>query len=68
MLELSPERNATLLNYQMKSDLFDLETLKEAEDFVLWKFKEAVFIGQMQKGKRHGWGVMKYEGKRVYEG
>ena len=54
--------------YQMITDLFDFEELKTREIFAIKRYKESLYRGEVQEGKRHGQGICVYEIGRVYEG
>lgn len=54
--------------YNMESNLFNYEELKEQENFAIKKYNDAVYRGELVNGKRHGVGVMVYRKARVYEG
>ena len=42
--------------------------LEQLDGFSVRKFPDAVFIGQIDNGKRHGKGLMRYKNGRQYEG
>ena len=42
----------------------ELETLKSLPNYTERKYNEAVYIGQMKDGQRHGQGAMKYKSGR----
>lgn len=53
----------------MNSTLFDYEELKLKPDFLILKFKDALYRGQIKNSdQREGLGVMIYESGRIYEG
>ncbi len=53
----------------MISNLFTYEEVQEKPDFMIIKFKDATYRGQIKdKDLREGLGVMEYENQRVYEG
>ena len=65
--DLNDER-VTSLN--LKTDLFDIETLKASENFCLKTYKDSYYIGEIrtEKNIREGMGVIVYENGRYYEG
>lgn len=52
----------------MLTDLFDFETLTQAEHFAIKRYKDSVYRGEIVDKQRHGLGVCVYENGRVYEG
>jgi len=52
----------------MSSDLFNYNEIKNSESFGVKKMADAIYRGQIKDEKRHGYGVMVYNTKRVYEG
>lgn len=67
-MDASPLDPATLDKYQPEWAEFDFDNLKQSEGYIVKKFPEAIYMGQIKDGKRHGQGVMKYISNRVYEG
>jgi hypothetical protein len=57
----------TIIQYKMKSDLFNLEELKKDPDFSVKRLGDAVYMGIIKDGKREGKGIMRYK-NRLYEG
>ena len=55
-------------DYTMESNMFDYDLVKQSESFALKKYQDAIFRGEIQQGKREGYGVMVYRKNRVYEG
>lgn len=45
-----------------------METIKNNPCLQLKKFRESVFLGEIQEGKRNGLGLMLYANGRLYEG
>lgn len=56
------------VDYEMESQVFDFELLKQSVSFGIKNYSEAVYRGELQNGKRFGLGVMQYRKARVYEG
>ena len=52
----------------MESNMFDYEQIKTSEAFGIKKYQDAVYRGELETGRRHGFGVMVYRKNRVYEG
>ena len=52
----------------LESNEIDLAELQAAEGFTERRFPQAIYLGIMFEGKRHGRGVMKYANGRQYEG
>ena len=52
----------------MESTVFDYEEVKKMQSFGIKKYSDAIYRGELQSGKRHGFGVMLYKKNRVYEG
>ncbi len=52
----------------MESQVFDYELLRQAPEFGMKQYNEAVYRGELINGKRNGLGVMQYRKARVYEG
>ena len=48
--------------------MFDYEILRQAPEFGMKHYNEAVYRGELINGKRQGLGVMQYRKARVYEG
>ena len=68
---ISPEawtEQSESIEYVMESKVFDYELLKQAPDFGMKQYNDAVYRGELVNGKRHGIGVMQYRKARVYEG
>jgi hypothetical protein len=51
-----------------QSDFVSLAALLRSPHQQLRKFRESVFLGEVQEGRRHGSGIMLYTNGRVYEG
>ena len=62
------EQIAETMDYQMESQVFDFEILKQSPEFGMKNYNEAVYRGELTNGKREGLGVMQYRKARVYEG
>ena len=52
----------------LESNEIDLADLQAADGFTERRFPQAIYLGIMLDGKRHGRGVMKYANGRQYEG
>jgi hypothetical protein len=52
----------------MESQVFDYELLRQANEFGMKQYNEAIYRGELVNGKRNGLGVMQYRKARVYEG
>ena len=48
----------------LESPEFDFEELKELPNYFEKRYSDALYMGQMQNGKRHGKGVMRYRNGR----
>ena len=48
--------------------MFDYELLRQATNFGMKHYKDSVYRGELENGKRNGLGVMQYHKSRVYEG
>ena len=48
----------------LESNEIDLEDLQQSEGFTERRFPQAIYLGIMAEGKRHGRGVMKYANGR----
>ena len=53
---------------RLESNEVDLQTLKQIDGFKEMRYKDAIYVGLLVSGKRHGKGVMKYRNGRQYEG
>lgn len=56
------------LDYTPENPEFDFESVKASPHFKVKTLPEAVYMGEIQNGVRHGLGVMRYNSGRVYEG
>ena len=52
----------------MQSNMFDYEQIRKSKHFGFKKYTDAVYRGELDGGKRSGFGVMVYRKNRVYEG
>ena len=52
----------------LESGEIDMGELQQMEGFTERKFPQAIYVGVMVNGKRHGKGIMKYANGRQYEG
>jgi hypothetical protein len=52
----------------MESTVFDFESIRKSEFFGIKKYSDAIYKGEIQNGKRNGYGIMQYKKHRVYEG
>jgi hypothetical protein len=59
-----------MLKYQMRSKLFDYDTIKQMPNFGCKHFPVGIYRGQLNElGQRHGKGIQVYSDSiRVYEG
>ena len=55
-------------DYQMVSNEFDYEELRQHPAFGIKYYKDAVYRGEIQERKRQGKGIIVYKAGRVYEG
>ncbi len=55
-------------SYEMESNEFDYEEIKETENFAIKHYKDGVYKGEIGETKRNGKGVMIYKSGRKYEG
>ena len=62
------EENMDLLEYEMESDEFLYEEVKESELFGIKKYRDSTYKGEILNRLREGRGVIIYESGRVYEG
>ena len=60
----------TIEQYQMVSNEFNYEELKESERFAIKQYKDCIYRGQIgrENRKRDGQGVLVYDNGRVCEG
>lgn len=56
------------IDYVPENPEFDLESVKESPHFKVKNYPEAIYMGEIQKGVRQGWGIMRYASGRLYEG
>lgn len=54
--------------YEMESQVFDYESLKESPSFGIKRYKDSIYRGELVNGKRSGLGVIQYRTARIYEG
>ena len=54
--------------YQMISNEFDYEEIKQSLKFGIKQYKDSIYRGELENRKRHGKGVIVYKNGRVYEG
>ena len=52
----------------LKSKEFDIDEISSQDDFIQRRYTDAIYMGIMKNGRRHGKGVMKYVNNRQYEG
>eukprot|EP00347_Sterkiella_histriomuscorum_P014581 403360337 len=67
-LERNTYKGQNNADYEMLSNLFDFDELKQSENFKVKTFNDAVYHGDFKEGKRHGFGVMRYFNGRIFEG
>ena len=48
--------------------MFDYELIRKSEQFGMKKYTDAMYRGELENGKRSGYGAMVYRKNRVYEG
>ena len=48
--------------------LIDFEKLKTSKHFVIKRYVDSTYIGELKLMKRQGLGIMVYKSGRVYEG
>jgi hypothetical protein len=48
----------------LESTEVDIQTLKQIDGYKEMRYKDAIYIGLLVSGKRHGKGVMKYRNGR----
>ena len=51
-----------------QTEHLDMEALHSSPRLKLKKYKEAVYFGEFEGGKRTGKGIMQYQSGQVYEG
>ena len=69
MVEDSEEDELEVLQkYEMLSNEFDYEELKNSDNFYVKKYRDSIYRGEIANRKRHGKGVIVYDNKRIYEG
>lgn len=56
------------IEYVPENPEFNFEMVKASPHFKIKPYPEAIYLGEIKNGKRNGWGVMKYNSSRVYEG
>ena len=61
-----PNTDESLLpeNVLLEANEVDLHALKQIDGFKEIKYKDAIYLGTVINGKRHGKGVMKYRNGR----
>jgi len=52
----------------MESAVFDFSEIQKSEKYGIKKYQDAVYRGELNGGKRDGYGVMLYRKNRLYEG
>jgi hypothetical protein len=52
----------------MESNVFDFSSIRQSKNYGVKKYQDAIYRGELVKGKRNGFGVMLYKKNRVYEG
>ena len=62
------EEDEFMKDFQLLTDLFDLDELKQSENFAIKKYKESVYRGEILNKVRNGFGVCSYTNGRLYEG
>ena len=65
---LTVEEEKKYMSYRMVTDLFDFDELKTRKDFLIKRYKESLYRGEIKDGKRHGQGICVYSVTRLYEG
>lgn len=56
-------------DYQMESNMFDYEQIRQGEFFSMKKYSDSFYRGEVNDhGQREGYGVMVYRKNRIYEG
>ena len=65
---LTVEEEKKYMQYRMITDLFDFDELKTRKDFLIKRYKESLYRGEIQDGMRYGQGICVYSITRVYEG
>lgn len=60
----------TIERYEMLSEEFDYEQVRNNENFVIKRYKDSLYRGEAnpETKKRSGRGVMVYDSGRIYEG
>ena len=53
--------------YIMESAGFDFDVIRKSEFFGIKKYSDAIYKGEVENGKRNGYGIMQYKKSRVYE-
>ena len=57
-----------ICDISLESNIFLMDALSQLPGYVEKMFKDAIYVGQMIDGLRHGLGIMKYRNGRQYEG
>ena len=65
---LNNEDNLLPENIKLEANEVDLAAIKEIDGYKEIRYKDAIYMGTVINGKRHGKGVMKYRNGRQYEG
>ena len=55
-------------NIKLESTEVDLTAIRQIDGFKEVRYKDAIYLGTVIRGKRHGKGVMRYRNGRQYEG
>jgi len=53
---------------EYQTNKIDIKKLHDSKNLRLKKYKEAVYYGEQQNGKREGIGIMIYNSGQAYEG
>ena len=64
------DKDSVTSEYEMISDIFDYQALRYEENFVIKRYKNAVYRGQLNinNRQREGFGVLTAQNGRIYEG
>lgn len=66
--DIRPELPLKFEDVELESNEVDLVALKQIEGYQEQRFRDAIYLGTMSNGNRHGKGVIKYPNGRQYEG
>jgi hypothetical protein len=63
-LDESQSQQLEFADIMLESTEVDIQTLKQIDGYKEMRYKDAIYMGLLVSGKRHGKGVMKYRNGR----